>query len=216
MTRRVKRRIRTVARLFRLVSITVVVVTLVSAPIKLCSDASVVTTAVNTPKLLETTTDEVPAIVPIVDEPEVSEPEKSVPYYTVNGAFLGYELSDYLYEQLESRGIEWFYEYALCQLYQESRFKADATSHDGYDQGIAQLRVVYWDYFMEISGIDEADPYDPYDNLYIYTYLMNKYLRAVDGDILYALSYYNVGNTHWYNEKYANAVMQWYDIIEAK
>ena len=145
---------------------------------------------------------------------EETEPKKDIPYYTVNGKFLGYELSNYLYEQLESYRMEWFYEIALCQLYQESRFDPNIVSPDGCDQGIAQLRSTYFEYFMGIAGLTEADPFNPYDSIFIYAYLMCDNLKDVDGDIDRALSKYNVGNFKWYNEKYVNAVLQWVDTVE--
>lgn len=179
-------------------------------PIRLCTDAS--------PKVIESTEAEIIVDEPIEEVIEVveTEPEETIPYYTVNGEFIGYKLSDYLYEQLESRGAEDFYKVALCQLYQESRYNPNAVGYDGYDQGIAQIRVVFWDYFMEQAGLTSADPFNPIDSLYIYSYLMSTYIDDLDGDVNRALSKYNVGNTKWYNEEYVNAVMQWYDTIEEK
>ena len=149
--------------------------------------------------------------VEIVTEPAY---RTDIPYYTVNGKFLGHELSSHLYEQLESYRMEWFYEVALCQLYQESRFEADIVSPDGGDLGIAQLRNTYFEYFTAISGLVEADPFNPYDSIHIYVHLMCSNIKAVDGDIHKALSKYNVGNFNWYNENYVNAVLQWYDTLE--
>lgn len=148
---------------------------------------------------------------------EVEEETESVsttPYYTVNGAFLGYELSDYLYEQLKAHDMEWFYGVALCQLYQESRFDANAVGYDGLDQGIAQLRATYFDYFMEKAGLEEADPFNPYDSICIYVCLMESHLVSVDWNVPSALSKYNVGNTRWFNAEYVEAVTQWYATLE--
>lgn len=165
------------------------------------------TTVENTVETVETFATEVT---------EVTEPDDAIPYYTVNGAFLGYELSNYLYEQLKCCDMEWFYEIALCQLYQESRFDANAVSGDGYDQGIAQFRSTYFEYFMELAGLTEADPFNAMDSIYIYVRLMQTHLNSVGGDANWALSKYNVGNTTWYNHNYVNAVLRWFDTLEVK
>ena len=180
----------------------------------MCSDG----TAATVPMALSEV-ETVPVVDNSVETVEIVTVEETafredIPYYTVNGKFLGYELSNYLYEELESRRMEWFYEIALCQLYQESRFDPNIVSPDGYDQGIAQLRSTYFEYFMELAGLMEADPFNPYDSIFIYVHLMCDNLRAVDGDIPRALSKYNVGNFKWYNEKYVNAVLQWVDTVE--
>ena len=145
---------------------------------------------------------------------EETEYVNTTPYYTVNGAFLGYELSDYLYEQLKAHDMEWFYGVALCQLYQESRFDANAVGYDGLDQGIAQLRATYFDYFMEKAGLEEADPFNPYDSICIYVCLMESHLASVEWNVPSALSKYNVGNTRWFNAEYVDAVTQWYATLE--
>ena len=145
---------------------------------------------------------------------EETESVSTTPYYTVNGAFLGYELSDYLYEQLKAHDMEWFYGVALCQLYQESRFDANAVGYDGLDQGIAQLRATYFDYFMEKAGLEEADPFNPHDSICIYVCLMESHLASVDWNVPSALSKYNVGNTRWFNAEYVEAVTQWYATLE--
>lgn len=180
-----------------------------------CTDGDDVTETVHE-RIVELPTEAVENSVDDVETITVEEPayRMDIPYYTVNGKFLGYELSSYLYERLESYRMEWFYEIALCQLYQESRFDPSVVSPDGYDQGIAQLRSTYFEYFMELAGLTEADPFDPYDSIYIYTHLMCSYIKSIDGDINRALSKYNVGNFKRYNEKYVNAVLQWYDTLE--
>ena len=172
------------------------------------AENEIVETVELTEYIIETTTETT------TEEVTTTEPKQM--YYTVNNAFIGYDLSDYLYDELKKHNIEWFFEIALCQLYQESRYNSNAKGYDGYDQGIAQLRVVYWDYFKQLSGISNADPFNPYDSISIYACLMAKNLKATNNDIKLALSTYNTGNKYNYNADYVKHILGWKNTLAEK
>ena len=129
------------------------------------------------------------------------------PVYSVGGIRLGEALEQYLYNQLAARGKGYFYPIALCQLFQESRFNPNAVSPSGLDFGLAQIRITYWDHFARESGLVEYDILNPIDNLYVYAYLMCKYLDETSDDIPMSLSLYYSVYGGQYAAHYVDAVM---------
>ena len=140
-------------------------------------------------------------------EPETEEEPEPVTRLSVDGHFLGQELERYLQEQLESRGIGWFYPTALCQIYQESKFDHLAMNANGLDYGLCQFRVTYWDGFARRAGLVSYDIMNPIDQIYVYAWMMAKYL-AEEGSVEGALSRYYTGHSG-YCSSYVNDVLQW-------
>lgn len=130
------------------------------------------------------------------------------PYMSVDGETLPGYLQDYLYGRLCILGCPELYVVCLCQIYQESRYDLQAVSADGKDIGLCQFREAYFDGFAKDSGLYVWDIHNPIDQLYVYTYLMNRYYRQSCGDIGWALSMYYTGGEE-YSEKYVDDVMQW-------
>lgn len=140
-------------------------------------------------------------------EPETEEEPEPVTRLSVDGHFLGRDLEQYLHEQLESRGIGWFYPTALCQIYQESRFNHLAANRNGLDYGLCQFRITYWDGFARQAGLVSYDIMNPIDQIYVYAWMMAKYL-AEEGSVEGALSRYYTGHSG-YCASYVNDVLQW-------
>lgn len=129
------------------------------------------------------------------------------PVLSVDGHRLGADLENYLYGQLRQRGLQWFYPTALCQIYQESRFNPYAENPNGLDKGLCQFRITFFGKFAQQSGLVQYDIFNPIDQLYVYCYLMDKYLTE-EGSVDMALSRYYTG-TSGYCQSYVAAVRQW-------
>ena len=127
--------------------------------------------------------------------------------YSVNGAVLSVELQDYLFRQLEARGHGNFMPIALCQIYQESRYNSAAIAPNGLDKGLCQFRETFFGAFAAESGLTQWDIMNPIDQLYVYAYLMCKYLDQT-GSTEMALSAYYMGEIV-YCDHYVKEVMQW-------
>jgi hypothetical protein len=148
-----------------------------------------------------------------VEELTTEEPKaEETPVLSVDGHRLGKDLEDYLYGQLRERGLQWMYSICLCEIYQESKFNCNAVNPNGLDIGLCQFRITYWDKFARESGLVQYDIFNPIDQLYVYCYLIDKYL-AEEGSIDLALSRYYTG-THGYNATYVQAVRQWLPTIK--
>lgn len=119
---------------------------------------------------------------------------KSAPnYYSVNGKTLYYNYQDFIWTLCEQWDIENYYEYLLCQFYQESRFEQSAVSPT-QDYGICQINIKYQEGFKRAAGHPEWNIFtDPYANMYVGVYLMSTYIHERDGDIALALTDYNAG-----------------------
>ena len=148
-------------------------------------------------------------VAPTETEPETAQ----IRYYSVNGAKLSETLQDYLYKQLKARGHEEIFKIALCQIYQESAYDSRAISPNGLDRGLCQLRVTYFDYFAQKSGLVEWDIFNPIDSIYVYAYVMSDYLERT-GDVATALSMYFMGPGSHFCPEYVNDVMKWMKTIK--
>lgn len=138
---------------------------------------------------------------------ETEEEPEPVTRLSVDGHFLGRDLEQYLQKQLEIRRIGWFYPTALCQIYQESRFNHLAMNANGLDYGLCQFRITYWDGFARQAGLVSYDIMNPIDQIYVYAWMMAKYL-AEEGSVEGALSRYYTGHSG-YCASYVNDVLQW-------
>ena len=143
-----------------------------------------------------------------VEAPEQTEPEKPLfEYYTVNGSKLSETLQEYLQRQLAARGHSELFPIALCQIYQESRFNSQTVAPNGLDMGLCQFRVTYFDAFAAEAGLVEWNIMSPIDSIYVYAYMMGKYLDQT-GSIDAALSMYYTGG-NYYSAAYVQQVRQW-------
>lgn len=151
-----------------------------------------------------------PVTVPITESVS-SDYSRGFKHYKVNGVLPPYEWQWYLYGLLADRGLEWWYPYAVAQIYQESNWNQYSTN--GKDHGLCQFKGVYWDGWAQAAGIPGADIWDPYAQLYVYSWMMSEYLRATGYDVNQALSMYYTG-TWEYSEIYVGHVMHWMDYLE--
>lgn len=143
---------------------------------------------------------------------EISDSEYT--FYTVNGFELGRDLQRYLYDRLGEFGCEWFFRYALCQIFQESQYDDHAISDDGEDMGLCQFKARYFPSVAQEAGLVEYDIMNPIDSIYVYTWLMCKYLNETEGDVAMSLSLYFSGYGGEYAFDYVRDVTRWFDTVE--
>lgn len=124
--------------------------------------------------------------------------------YTIHGVTPSEELQRHLYAKLTERGIGWYMPYAVCQIWQESRWNPKATN--GRDHGLCQQKGIYWDGRAAAYGIPGASIWDAYAQLHVYTAMMAGYLAASGGDVGRALSMYYLGADGW-AQNYVDAVL---------
>lgn len=92
----------------------------------------------------------------------VDSPSYSYPLYTVNGELIDPTIQQKLHDALEKHGIGYWYEGALCQMYQESRGNPTiVNSTNGVDMGLFQYREPFWDY-------SRGDIFDPEAQIELY------------------------------------------------
>ena len=84
-----------------------------------------------------------------------AEVESSVPaLYRIAGETIDEGLQVLLYQHLKAAGIEYWYEGALAQMFQESHCQQYAENRNGLDKGIYQYRITYWTEPESIFDID--------------------------------------------------------------
>lgn len=66
--------------------------------------------------------------------------------YRIGGETIEEGIQVRLYQHLQEVGIGYWYEGALCQMFQESHGKQYAENKNGLDKGIYQYRITYWDW----------------------------------------------------------------------
>ena len=69
-----------------------------------------------------------------------------IPIYRIAGEDVDEDLQFALYEALAAEGIEYWYEGALAQMFQESHGKRYAENPNGLDKGVMQFRITYWNW----------------------------------------------------------------------
>lgn len=112
--------------------------------------------------------------------------------YSAYGITPPIEWQKALYNELSNRGIAWYWKYAFCQVFQESRWNQYADN--GRDKGITQQKAVYWYGRAARYGAAGADIWDVYAQFKVYAGMMAEYLRVAKGDVGWSLSYYFYGN----------------------
>lgn len=132
-------------------------------------------------------------------------------YYSVAGQSISKDLQRYLYDRLDHFGMTWYYPYAVCQIWQESRWNPMSTN--GRDHGLCQIKGIYWEGKARDAGIPGADIWDPYAQLHVFSYMMAGYLNAAGGNTGLALSMYFLGVNEW-SDTYVNHVMSWMPTLQ--
>lgn len=153
-------------------------------------------------------------VAPTIPPATVPAPPKSDGFvaYSVHGRTPPIEWQRYLYDQLASLGIAWYYPYAVCQIQQESCWSQ--WSDNGVDQGITQQKAVYWADRSAYWGIPGASIWDVYAQFYVYARQMASFLGASGGDVGKALSLYFLGYDGW-AQFYIDCVMSHWGALEA-
>lgn len=151
-----------------------------------------------------------PATVPTT-ESVFSDYSRGFVHYRVGECVPPYEWEWYLYGKLSDRGLEWFYPYAVCQIYQESNWNQYSTN--GRDHGLCQQKGIYWADRAAAAGIPGADIWDVYAQLTVYVWMMGNNLAAAGGNVGQALSIYYLGYAGW-SDEYVGHVTKWLDYLE--
>lgn len=142
--------------------------------------------------------------------------EWDAPIYSVNGDILDQYIQQYLYDQLRDKGCEWWYEYALCQAYQESRFdKGCVNPRNLEDKGLFQYKERYWAATAAQYGRPDADIFDVYAQIDVYTSQIAERCVTRYCDPWYMLSDHYTGG-YGYSQQYVNDVIQWLPTMEEK
>lgn len=158
---------------------------------------------------------EEPTEAPTEQEAELEEPEtKFYPrLYRVNGVVMPEAWQHFLYDQLEARGIAWFFAWAQAQIYGESRFNAYAANPNGLDKGLCQFREPYWAGWAAAAGVPGASIWDPYAQIVVYAWMMSGYLAGAGCNVGGALSAYFLGTAGW-SDFYVDYISGLYYTIE--
>lgn len=138
-------------------------------------------------------------------------PAKEGTIYRIHGMTPPEEWQRYLYAELEARGYAWYMPYAVCQIFQESRWNQYSTN--GTDSGLCQQKEVYWQSRAAHWGVPGASIWDPYAQLRVYAGMMCQYLAISGGSVDWALSWYFWGNGE-YAEYYVQNVMAHWGALE--
>lgn len=112
----------------------------------------------------------------------------------------------YLYAELDAKGYGWFMPYAVCQIFQESRW--DQYSTNGIDVGLTQQKEVYWHTRAAHWGVPGASIWNPYAQLKVYAGMMCQFL-AQTGSVEWALSLYFWGNGDYAPIYIADVMSHW-------
>lgn len=141
-------------------------------------------------------------------QPETSQPPApapSYPVYSVDGHVLDENVQRYFYEKLSAAGIGWWFPYALCTAYQESRFDIYAENKNGLDKGLLQYRTTYWNWANDI--------FNPYAQIDVYVSQNANRLNNMGLDIPSTISRHMSSDWGPYNQEYVNHVMQWVNTL---
>ena len=140
-------------------------------------------------------------------------PTSGFVYYKVSGVAPNKDYEMYLYNQLNSLGIAWWYPYAVAQIFQESRWNPNSTN--GRDHGICQFKGIYFaGRAQHYAGMANADIWNPYDSLKVYAYYIKAILASHNNNVNSTLSFYICGDDNHWDQTYINHVMGWYNKLE--
>lgn len=131
--------------------------------------------------------------------------------YRIHGITPPPEWQTMLLDELKRAGIEWYMPFAVCQVFQESRWQQFADN--GTDKGITQQKGVYWSARASRYGVGGADIFDVAAQFRVFASMMAGYLAAAGNDVGWALSYYFFGNGE-YADKYVADVMSHFPHLE--
>lgn len=152
------------------------------------------------------------------DAPEVSDSKgkpEAIHKYKIMGTPIDEALQERLFMALDEACISYWYEIAICQLFQESRGERYAISKDGRDHGIFQYRLQFWDSVCDQYGCSGASIYDTDAQIRIYAQQMSARLNqglSVDEVISRHKTSDEVTEVDW---EYVNQVKQWLNKMEA-
>ena len=156
---------------------------------------------------------EVAVVEQVKTQPKKTETKKqSFTVYTIHGITPNVEWQKALYKELKRNGIAWYMPYAVCQIFQESRWNQYADSGKG-DKGITQQKEVYWYGRAARYGASGASIWDVYAQFKVYAGMMAGYLKSSKNDIGWALSYYFYGNGQR-ADKYVHDVLSHMDYLK--
>ena len=159
------------------------------------------------------------AVVIETAAPTTEAPREEIPTAPKSEGFTAYriygitppiEWQRFLYDELAGNGYAWYMPYAMCQIFQESRW--NQYSDNGVDVGLTQQKAVYWQTRAEHWGVPGASIWDPYAQLHVFAGMMCQFL-AQTGSVEWALSLYFYGNGE-YAEKYVSDVMSHWGALE--
>lgn len=131
--------------------------------------------------------------------------------YRVHGRTPNTEWQAALRNELRRYGIEWYMPYAVCQIWQESRW--NQWSDNGHDRGITQQKGIYWDARAARYGVGGASIWDVQAQFRVFAGMMAGYLAATGNNIEWALSYYFYGSGA-YAAKYVSDVLSHMPYLE--
>lgn len=137
-------------------------------------------------------------------------PRKEGTIYRIYGITPPEDWQAYLYAELDAKGYGWYMPYAVCQIFQESRW--NQYSDNGVDVGLTQQKAVYWQTRAAHWGVPGASIWNPYAQLKVYAGMMCQFL-AQTGSVEWALSLYFWGNGD-YAPKYIADVMSHWGALE--
>ncbi len=163
---------------------------------------------------VETESVEYPETSEVSDSKGESEELRKTKKYQIMGTRIDEDLQERLFMVLDEARIPYWYEIAICQLFQESRGERYAVSKDGRDHGIFQYRLQFWDSVCDQYGCSGASIYDTDAQIRIYAQQMSARLSqglSVDEVISRHKTSDEVTAVDW---EYVNQVKQWLNKME--
>lgn len=151
------------------------------------------------------------------ETPEISDTEETSQRfykYEIVGTRIDADLQERLFMALDEARIPYWYEIAVCQLFQESRGERYAVSKDGKDHGIFQYRLQYWDSVCSQYGFSGASIYDTDVQIKIYaTQMANRLNHGLSVDEVIS-RHKTSDEVSWVDTEYVNQVKQWLNKME--
>ena len=165
-----------------------------------------------TTAVVETTTAQTEASTETVVIPTAPRSEMFTAY-SIYGITPPIEWQQFLYDELAGKGYAWYMPYAMCQIFQESRW--NQYSDNGVDVGLTQQKAVYWHTRAAHWGVPGASIWNPYAQLKVYAGMMCQFL-AQTGSVEWALSLYFWGNGDYAPIYIADVMSHWGALEEVR